>query len=127
MAISYKYMVIMTDGRLNNSFRSTSNDLVQYRMNPRDRDNPGTRERAVNYSGGNKRKFEETCELAKEKGIILFTIGFDLGGASNASTRRSLEKCATSRSSHYFNVEDGDIGGAFDAIAATIEKLRLTS
>ena len=117
-----KYMIIMTDGRINQSYRSNSTDPVAYGP---------INESAVHYAGGNKSKFEDLCKHAKQqvKGkdkVEIFTIGFDLSGGGNAATRRSLEDCASDRS-HYFDVENGDIGAAFDAIASAIQKLRLTS
>ena len=114
---TFKFIVVMTDGRIMPQFK-----------NPNDKP-------SVNYGPGwgqiynqNEagKRFSALCENAKSNNVTVFTIGFDLGRASDAPTRKSLEDCATDRS-HYFNVDDGNISKAFDAIAAAIQKVRLTS
>ncbi len=61
------------------------------------------------------------CNAAKAKNIIVWTIGFEVldHGAD------VMEACASSPS-HFFRVEGVDINDAFDAIAKSINQLRLT-
>ena len=121
---TYKYVVLMTDGRITDQFEIDDGNTAAYHdLSSVKRYSNGGK----SYTSSNVTKqFESMCEEAKENNVIVFTIGFDLGGSANSSTRATLQDCASSRS-HYFNVEDGDIDAAFDAIAASIQKVRLTS
>ena len=114
---TFKYLVVMTDGRIKNQDKVKDGHAIKYGK---------AKDQQVYSESQAKNNFATLCENAKKNGVSVFSIGFDLGGASNTSTRKSMEDCASNRS-QYFNVEDGDIGAAFDAIAASIQKLRLTS
>ncbi|MEM6305591.1 MAG: TadE/TadG family type IV pilus assembly protein [Pseudomonadota bacterium] len=61
------------------------------------------------------------CNAAKEANIVIWTIGFEVEdhGAN------VMNDCASSPS-HFFRVEGVDIHDAFDAIAKSINQLRLT-
>ena len=61
------------------------------------------------------------CEAAKDKGIVVFTIGFEAPSDGQAV----LEDCASS-DAHYYDVEGLEIKDAFANIASTIRQLRLT-
>lgn len=61
------------------------------------------------------------CDAAKDKNIIVFTIGFE----APYSGQTVLKDCASS-DSHYFDVEGLEISDAFSAIASSIRQLRLT-
>ena len=134
-----KYMVIMTDGRITNQFDLNDAD-VAYGNVWEYTDNGNTRGAKVQTTsvayardsnnvaltaGNNVSDFLKVCAKAKEMGIEIFTIGFDLARPSDAATRRTLEQCASTRA-NYYNV-GANIGEAFDAIAAAINKVRLTS
>lgn len=60
-------------------------------------------------------------KVAKEDRITVFTIAF----LAPADAQTQMQTCASS-SSHYFNVQNLNIGNAFSAIAKTINQLRLT-
>ena len=120
---TFKFIVVMTDGRIKSQYKArSSNPDVTYGWN-----------RNWNYSmrynervAGNR--FAQLCEDAEKNGVEIFTIGFDLIGEDEDTkdTKKSLEECA-STPSHYFDVEGGDLDAAFQAIAAAIQKVRLTS
>ncbi len=61
------------------------------------------------------------CEKAKAEGVLVFTIGFE----APSSSADLLEDCATSPA-YAFDVEGLDIEFAFEAIASSINTLRLT-
>lgn len=65
---------------------------------------------------------KSVCDLAKGNNVKIFTIGFD------ASTvgQNLLKYCATSPAHFYAVTGAGGISGAFNSIAASISKLRLT-
>ena len=64
---------------------------------------------------------KEICDIAKEAGIVIWSIGFEVDdhGAD------VMEDCASSPS-HFFRVEGIEIRDAFESIARQINQLRLT-
>ena len=71
-----------------------------------------------------RNQFISACTAAKNMGVIVFTIGFDIEAGSDAYT--DLSTCATSLS-HFYDVDGYDLNTAFSAIAGTIQKLKLTN
>ena len=65
--------------------------------------------------------FRNTCETAKDNGIVVFTIGFDL--TADSAAEDDLAACATS--GYFYNVTGAALADAFESISATIQKLRL--
>ena len=61
------------------------------------------------------------CDAAKDKGIVVWTVGFEVTNSSF----QVMQDCASSPS-HAFRVEGIDIVEAFEAIAKQINQLRLT-
>ncbi len=79
---------------------------------------------AARHQVNNSKKDERTrdiCTAAKANGVLIYAIGFEAPTAS----QNLLRACATT-ASHYFNVEGTQISQAFSAIAADINRLRLT-
>lgn len=78
---------------------------------------------AYTYVNGTAKdqRTDHICDAAKDEGVIVFTIGFE----APHNGRRVLKRCASS-ASHYFDVEGLEIEEAFNSIAASIRKLRLT-
>jgi len=77
-----------------------------------------------NIGAGTKdTRLNTICTQAKAAGIVIFTIGFEVTDAS----ANVMQLCA-STDNHFFRVdsETFDIAYAFDAIANTINKLKLT-
>lgn len=70
----------------------------------------------------NRANFLEQCTLAKDNGVVVFTIGFDLDAASLAHS--DLFACASSEN-HFHSANGSGLKDAFDSIATTITKLRL--
>lgn len=64
---------------------------------------------------------EDICDAARDAGMILYTIGFE----TSDSTSEKLEDCASS-AGHYYDAEGTEISYVFAAIAASIQKLKLT-
>lgn len=61
------------------------------------------------------------CTAAKEKGIYIYTIGFEID--NNSATK--MEACASSPN-HFYRVEGVQISEAFSSIARQLKQLRLT-
>ena len=94
-----KYVILMTDGDYN-----TTGGVM---------------------SGGNtsNRYAADTCTAMKDKGVIVYTIGFQVSSA--AKTR--LSACASNASRFYDATDAASLRSAFQAIAEEINSLRLSS
>lgn len=67
-------------------------------------------------------QFKSLCALAKQVGVRVFTIGFDIESSQIAQDQ--MGECASSESD-FFSVEGKDLGAAFDQIASVVQALRL--
>jgi len=65
-------------------------------------------------------RMENMCTAAKDQGILLYTIGFEVSNSNAAK----LTSCATT-DAHFFRVEGVEISEAFASIAAQISNLKL--
>jgi len=72
------------------------------------------------YGGVKDDRLQETCNAAKNNGVVVYTIGFQ---APQDGIRELLE-CASSPS-HFFDVAGLEIEDAFSAIAQSISQLKL--
>jgi hypothetical protein len=70
----------------------------------------------------NRNRFYAACDLAKQNGIVVYTIAFNTTSTAAANEMRN---CASSPG-HYFNVLNEELDEAFQAIAGSIQMLRLT-
>lgn len=74
----------------------------------------------ITTRGQNSQDFDAACTLARENGVVIYTIAFE----TNAQGQDEMRRCATSPG-HYFNANGLDLNRAFNAIAASIQSLRL--
>lgn len=120
-----KYIILMSDGKTtrtqvvepqhyqdadDHAFFDTNRARNSVLSQPLDSDQ--TRQRLAN-----------ACKTAKDNGIVVFTIGFDIKDGSDAYN--DLSDCATE--GKFFPVEGNKLVDAFNNISVTIQKLRLTS
>lgn len=68
------------------------------------------------------RMLDRICDAAKDAGIVVWTIGFEL---PDSDAEDVMEDCASSPS-HFYNVDGIEISSAFSAIATQINNLKLT-
>jgi len=68
----------------------------------------------------NRDRFYQACDRAKANGIVIYTIAFNTTPAGRAE----MQNCASSVA-HYFDVRGADLDNAFQAIAGSIQQLRL--
>jgi Flp pilus assembly protein TadG len=103
-----KVLVVMTDGA------ATAQIRTRWENN---------RWRTFNmYSASQARSnMLDACDYAKDNGVAIYTIAFQVSGSTN---RNLMRDCATT-AGNFYNVENTDIGAAFSAIAGEINKLRL--
>ena len=109
-----KVMVVMTDGGITAQFRAPPG--YDGTHTPR-------AETVELYSESQARtNFNAMCDHAKDNGAVVYTIAFQVNGSADRNTMRD---CATS-TDHYHDVRDLNIGAAFAAIAADLNRLRLS-
>jgi len=72
------------------------------------------------YPAEKDTRMENMCTAAKDQGILLYTIGFEVSNSNAAK----LTSCATT-DAHFFRVEGVEISEAFASIAAQISNLKL--
>lgn len=63
----------------------------------------------------------DSCDAAADEGVTVYTIGFE----TNTSAETELRNCASSVS-HFYDADGTEISEVFNAIAASILKLKLT-
>lgn len=68
-------------------------------------------------------RMRDICGAVKDQGVVVYTIGFEVGINSTAETE--LKSCATS-DAHYYRAQGININDAFSSIASNIVNLRLT-
>ncbi len=112
-----KVAIIMTDGAFNTAYCNgvISNDSAYSSSN--------INCNAPNGSSASQAK--KMCTAMKAAGIIVYTVGFQVG--SDASALDVLNNCATDSSHAYFPANGGDLKTAFHDIAQQITNLRVKS
>lgn len=111
-----KIMVFMTDGGI----------TAQHYVRDRDKtgEPPFNSKRKDRISVGNaKVNFISICDKAKEKGIELYTIGYNI---SNNKHLQPLKRCASSEL-HFVDAATGDLDNIFQGIADSISPLRISN
>ena len=107
-----KIIVLMTDGEISAQRRPT-----QYAF-PR---NPEGQNNDLQSQSNAAKTLLAVCDYAKSKNVIVYTIGFDLGN----SGKSDMSYCASSPG-HFYDVEGLDIATAFQSIARSIQRIKLT-
>lgn len=113
-----KVMVVMTDGGITSQRRpergwDATLNLVHV----------GTRGTDDLYNTMQaRRNFSDLCTYAKNNGVIVYSIAFQVRGGRDQNDMRA---CASS-DAQFYNVEDLDIASAFVSIAADLTQLRLS-
>lgn len=124
-----KFVVIMSDGNTTQQLRlkswkyNSSSERAYYANNLSSNQGNDFNYNTTSTSAA-RSQFLSVCQQAKDAGIIIFTIGFDIIDGSAAQT--DLSACATS-ASHFYDVDGLALNNAFSAIASTIQKLKLVN
>lgn len=137
-----KVFVVMTDGEITKQFRPEDYSLYSVHTNRStgmiatgnghgDSGNSNNQQTLVNKGSSSSTAssdnavghFKRVCDSAKTSGAVVYTIGFQIN--VGALSDELLQYCA-SDASKYYHVESLDIASAFDAIAASVNALRLT-
>ena len=131
-----KFIVLMTDGANTGGYRIKNGEYNH------EGGYPSLRQANANYwnshnvpwsyshlenrvtNGQGDTRLQTICTNAKDAGIIIFTIGYDVEVDSNPYTQ--MRTCASSFG-HFYNVETDNLNVAFSSIAQTIQKLKLVN
>ncbi|MFY0692043.1 MAG: hypothetical protein JXR14_09015 [Paracoccaceae bacterium] len=95
----------------------------QYRMRNWSSEYYDWRDKVTNRIGATTKnaRLQSACNAAKNKRTVVFAIGFEVSDTS----AQVMEDCASSPS-NFYRVEGIEIADAFNAIAQTIQRLKLT-
>ncbi len=125
-----KIMILMGDGIITDQIRPENYKEYSVHQKPNQRDFKNqqrvTKEgefsdsSSINNASGN---YKAVCEDLREKGIIVYTIGFQIG--SGSVEEKYLKYCATNPG-NYYHVQNLDINKAFNAIITSFQKLRVS-
>jgi len=136
-----KIMVLMTDGGITFQGRPKNPAKNNVHTNRNSNNDPSTgipnqgnninqqtllsRGKLSNSAGHNTAigNFKAVCDDLEEKGVVIYTIGFQI--KKNSLPENLLKYCATNPA-NYFLVESLDISKAFNAIAVSVQKLRVS-
>lgn len=114
-----KVAVLMTDGAFNTAY---CNGVISADAGS----GSGSASDHINCNAPNGSSFvqaEALCDEMKDAGIVIYTVGFDIGGNNDAI--QILANCATD-SAHALLADDAaELAAAFQNIAQTISELRL--
>jgi len=113
-------VVLMTDGEFNTTYCKgvISRDSTS---------GSGSSSDKINCNASNGDAFaqaEALCDAMKAQGVVVYTVGFALGG--NANAEAIMEECATSAEHVYLPDSGSELKVAFKEIAQDINALRLS-
>lgn len=112
-----KVLVFMTDGDFNTAY---CNNVLS-------NDSAGSNSQQINCNATNGNpttQAQSICTAAKAKGIIIYTVGFQVGAGSTAEA--FIKGCATDAGHVYLPTSGTLLKDAFAAIGRDITKLRLS-
>lgn len=120
-----KVAVIMTDGEFNTPY---CNGVVAGAVS-----GSGSTTQHINCAATNGNPFAQSvtmCNAMKARGIIIYTVGFDIGssngGAGVDTAKEVMEQCATDASHVYLPSNGSSLQAAFGAIGRSISQLRIS-
>lgn len=114
-----KFIVLLTDGRTGSQIRP-SDELETENKDTELTSRPAGDSEVQSTQSENIALFLKQCELAKENGVVVFTVALE---TSNIAAKE-IKTCASSES-HFFEVAGTEVIDAFVSIASSIQRLRL--
>jgi hypothetical protein len=115
-----KIVVLMTDGAFNTGY---CNGVISEDSNS----GAGSASERINCDATNGQPFTQArqlCTAMKDRGVIIYTVGFGLSG--DATAEDFMRDCATDSEHAYLTGSGNELIAAFNAIAASITQLRIT-
>ena len=114
-----KFVVLMTDGQTTDQYRPTD-PRAAINGDVALKDQGSSSHTTLSPKSTNVGHLMQQCEIARQKGVTVFTVAFE----TNEAAANDMRACASSES-HFFHVQGDDIFQAFDTIARQINNLRL--
>lgn len=111
-----KAVILMTDGEFNMNHCSG--------VMARNSGGGGDRIDCDAPNGSSFTQARELCAAMKRKGVVLYTVGFQVSSTSSAG--RFLSECATSNSHAFIAASGADLSESFRAIGRDITRLRIS-
>jgi hypothetical protein len=121
-----KFAVVMTDGEITLQYRvkasegDTASERTYWASTTHPLGQESSRATTKSTQPQSLDQLNRMCAATKAKGIVLFTIGFEV----NDTSANTLKACATTNA-HFYRVEGLQIQTAFASIARTIQNLKL--
>jgi hypothetical protein len=115
-----KAVILMTDGEFNTPY---CNGVIARNAGS----GSGAAETHINCNATNGNPFdqaEKLCDAMKAKGIIVYTVGFQVADEGNAADL--MEDCASGPEYAYLPASGADLTEAFKAIGRDITRLRIS-
>lgn len=115
-----KVLILMTDGAFNTPY---CNGVIAADAGS----GSGSNSDHINCNATNGNPFTQAatlCTAVKAKGILLYTVGFDIGDSVEA--QQVLANCATDPSFAYLPATGAELKNSFKSIAQSISNLRLS-
>lgn len=110
-----KIMIVMTDGGITQQYLPTASQMTGSL--------PYFTKSKFNTSVANsKTGFLDTCDMAKEENIEVYTVGFQMRNSSQINT---LKACSSGESYHH-EADLGELESVFTKLANSVTSLRLT-
>jgi hypothetical protein len=118
----FKVVILMTDGE----FNTMACDGVISQDSPHipGYSNQADHKNCNSPNGGSFTQAQNLCDNMKEAGIIVYTVGFQVGAEPAAKT--ILDNCATSLGHAYYPDTGAELKTAFHKISQEISELRLS-
>ncbi len=116
-AETLKAVIIMTDGEFN----------APYCSGVMARSSNASRSASINCDPDNGEPYAQSralCDAMKAEGIVVYTVGFQIGSSGNARTL--LQYCASTRTGYFDAGSGSELSEAFNAIGRDITKLRIS-
>jgi len=115
-AETLKFIVLMSDGQV--GFQRRPKDVATNEVTNK---NISGDYREVFTESQALANFKKVCTYAKAEGITIFTIAFKV----DATAAANISSCATDQS-YAYKVDGLDMASAFESIATTMKKIRIT-
>lgn len=118
-----KIAILMTDGEYNTEYCNNSSAAGASAVDRNSNGNNSSRLSCSAANGSSTTQARTLCSAMKDKGITVYTVGFQIPSGSTADT--TMLQCATSPG-HYYSAADGEqLKQAFRDIALKISALYL--
>jgi Flp pilus assembly protein TadG len=114
-----KFIVLMTDGQI--GFQPRPANILTNTVTTKDIQTPASDNRVLYTDTQGSTFYKQVCTYAKAEGITIFTIAFKV----TPQVAANIATCATD-ASYAYKVDGLDMAQAFQSIATTIKKIRIT-